>query len=189
MRNPIQSPNLDWHSEEWWLRAFEDDFSTQEAHLWEEHLLQCAECRLEWDALRQVDAMLRAAPPPPVLSTSFTARTVTQATQKQRLRSLLSFLGSAFIIVLVSWSVLSFLGSAYVSLGHTLQVVFWERQMLFSSLVQTLLALLTSWKTLLPFLLGLAGLSFLLLMPNSVLATLLFLWLSRREPAALAVMN
>ncbi len=189
MRNPIQSPNLDWHSEEWWLRAFEDDLTAQEAHLWEEHLGQCAECRLEWDALHQVDTILRTAPPPPVLNVNFTAQTVTQVTQKQHLRILLSFLGSAFIIILVSWSVLSFLGNAYVSVGHTLHVVFTERQMLFSSLVQTLLALITSWKMILPFLLGLAGLSFLLLMPNSMLATLLFLWLSRRKPAALAVMN
>ncbi|HNT75022.1 MAG TPA: hypothetical protein PKH77_08395 [Anaerolineae bacterium] len=189
MRDPMQLLNLDWHSEEWWERAFEDDISVQEARLWEKHLVQCAECRREWEALRQLDTILRTAPPAPMLDASFTTRTVTRAVQKQHLRSLLSFLGSAFIIALVAWVVLNFLGNAYVSLGHALHVVRSEWQLLFTSLLQTVLALFTGWKIILPFLLGLAALSFLLLMPNGVLATLLFLWLSRRRPAALAVMN
>lgn len=189
MRNPMQLPPIDWRSEAWWERALEGELSAQEAQLWEAHLAECAQCRQEWAALQQVDALLRAAPPPPVLDAGFTARVATRAAQKQRLRSLLTFLGSALIICLVSWTVLRFLGSTYLSLEHILRVVFLERQMLFNTLMRTALDLLTAWKIFLPFCVGLAGLSFLLLMPNSVLATALLVWLSRRKSASLAGMN
>ena len=189
MHENLKLPRLDMHSDEWWMRVFEGTLSAQEARLWTGHLAVCTQCRLEWEAFQAVEHILLTAPPPPILNVNFTAQTTARVMQKQQLRQLLNFLGSVFVIALVSWGVLSFLGATYISVERVLSFIFVGRQVLFNSLVRTLSALLTGWSTFLPFMLFFAGVIFMLLMPNGMLATLFVFWLSRRQPATVAVMN
>jgi len=189
MHENLKLPLPDMHSDEWWMRVMEGVLSAYESHIWEVHLTQCAQCRLEWDAFRAVDQLLLTAPPPPQLNTMFTGQTTALVMQKQRLRQLLNFLGSAFIVLLVSWGVLSFLGATYLALGRVLSFMFVGRQVLFNSLIHTLLALFNGWKTFLPFALFFIGVGFMLLMPNGMLATMFIFWLSRRQPAMVAAVD
>ena len=62
-------------------------------------------------------------------------------------------------------------------------VVFAARQILFHSLVQTMLTLLVRWRTLLPYMLGTALVAYALGMPNGLLMTFAFVWLSSRRRA------
>jgi len=187
MHENMKKPNPDLHSDEWWLHVLEGTLSSQEADLWHAHLEQCEQCRLEWQAMAHIDALLRTASPPPLLSDDFTARTVARVMQKQRLQRLLSFLGGTLIITLVSWGVLSFLGATYISLERFFSFVITSRQVLFGSLMRTMIGLFLGWKTILPCIVGGAGLLFMLLMPNGILATLLLLWVSRRQSVATTI--
>jgi len=182
MHENLKLPRPDMHSDEWWLRVFEGTLSTPESRLWATHLAKCTQCRLEWAAFQAVEQTLLTAPPPPMLNMAFTAQTTARVMKKQQLQQLLHFLGSVFVIAFVAWGVLSFLGTTYLSVERTLSFIFLGRQVLFSSLVHTLLALFTSWKTLLPFTLFFSGVILMLLMPNGMLATWFIFWLARRQP-------
>jgi hypothetical protein len=118
---------------------------------------------------------------------SFAVQTAVRVVRKQRLRRLLSFWAASLIILLVSWVVLGFLGSTYSSLGRVAGFVISGRQVLFGSLMRTLVSLIVGWKTVLPFMLALVGTAFLLLMPNGILATLLIFWFARRKAVPVAV--
>lgn len=189
MHNNLKKPIFDLHSDAWWMRAFEGELSAQESLLWEAHLQQCEKCRVEWDAIMRVDMLLRTAPPPPSVAESFAVQTAVRVVQKQRLRRLLSFWATSLLVVLVSWIVLGFLGSTYSSLGRVVGFVISGRQVLFGSLMRTLVSLFVSWKTVLPGVLALVGTAFLLLMPNGILATLLIFWFARRQTVPVTVTN
>jgi len=187
MHENIKKPNPDLHSDEWWLHVLGEELSSQEADLWQAHLERCEQCRLEWQAMAHIDTLLRTASPPPLLPDNFTARTVARVMQKQRLQRLLGFLGGTLIVTLVSWMVLSFLGATYISLGRFVSLVILGNQVLFGSLMRTGLGLFVIWKMMLPCIVGGVGVLFMLLMPNGILATLLILWISRRQPVAVTV--
>ena len=189
MHENLKLPLPDMHSDEWWMRVFEGTLSAQESRLWAAHLAECLHCRLEWEALQAVEQILLTAPPPPELDMAFATQTATRVMQKQRLRQLLHFLGNIFVVMLVSWVVLHFLGTTYVSLERALSVIFLGRQVLFGSLIRTLLALMTSWKTILPFMLFSVGTIFMLMMPNGMLATLFIFWISRRRTKMVEAVN
>jgi uncharacterized membrane protein SpoIIM required for sporulation len=155
----------------------------------------CERCRLEWEAIQQVDLWLAEVKTearsvsPPALSLSFTDETVRRIRHKQRLRRLLSFLAGALIVTLVSVLVLAQVGSVVASLEHGLSAAFSARQALFNSFVNIMVNLIAAWKAALPFLVGFALLTFLLLMPNGLIATLVVFWLAKRRQTAPAYVS
>ncbi|MBD3257164.1 hypothetical protein GF377_01930 [candidate division GN15 bacterium] len=178
-------PLEDMHSEAWWIRLLDGDLTSEEQRRWEMHLSTCLTCQKEWAALLRLDEVMRAVPEPPKLSQRFTDTTVGIVRRKQRLRRLLSFLGGGLILTLVSVLVFAYIGSAYAALEHSLDVVISARQILFRSLIQTWVSLIVSWRSLLPFAIGLTVATYLLIMPNGLMVTLGLLWLSRHRRSAL----
>lgn len=177
----------DMHNETWWIRLLDGDLTYEEQRRWEAHLSTCLTCQRKWAAHRRLDELMRAVPEPPPLSAQFTEATVNIIHRRQRLRRLLSFLGGGLIVVLVSVLVFAYVGAAYAALEHSLGVVLSARQILFRSLIQTWVGLIVSWKSILPFVIGLTVVTYLLIMPNGVMVTLGLLWLSRRRrPASTA---
>jgi hypothetical protein len=189
MREDLQIPLPDMHSEAWWMRLMDDDLSPREEQLWQAHLEACESCRREWAAWIQADALMRVVPTPPPVPEGFTTRTVQQIVQKQRLRRLLTFLAGALIVAAVSLIVFSFVGSADASLERGLGAVISARQVLFRSLVQTLVSLLLRWKTLLPFVVGTMLCAYVLAMPNGLIVTMGLVWLSRRRQLVTAAVQ
>ncbi|MGC9395189.1 MAG: anti-sigma factor family protein [Anaerolineae bacterium] len=177
-------PIADVHSDAWWMRVCEGELSPQEEADWQAHLAQCETCQQEWAALTQVDALLRTAAPPPTLAPDFTARTVERITHKQKLRHMLRFVVGILVLGLVAWIGWSFFGVTLANVVHTLEVMISGRQVLFAALMRTLVGLAVTVKALLPLLLGIAGAIFLFLTPNSILASVVVVWYSRRKRAA-----
>jgi predicted anti-sigma-YlaC factor YlaD len=171
----------DMHSEAWWIHLMEDALSPKEQAAWEEHLQQCAQCRSEWAALASVDEFLRGAPEPPPLPRDFTAVTVQRIAQKQRLRRLLSFIAGTLIVAAVAVLVFAAMGTVFASLERGIGAVVAARQILFQSLVHTLVGLILTWKAVLPFAVGLTVIVYMLIMPNGMLVTAAFVWLHRRR--------
>lgn len=169
------------HTDQWWVRLSADDLTLEERADWEVHLGSCGRCRGMWQRLHRVDDVLRRASPPPELSADFTARTVYRITQRQRLRRLLGFLAGILIVAVVSLVIISYIGAAYTSLERGLGAVISARQLLFRSLVRTIVGLALSWQAAVPFLVATALLTYLLVMPNGVLVTVALLWLSNRH--------
>ena len=178
-----RDPITDMHSDAWWMRAFEGELSRAEEEEWQAHLVQCQSCRREWEAMTQVDMVLRTASPPPLLPEGFTARTVTTITRKQKLRHMLRFVAGFLIFVLVAWIGFSYFDSTLASLIRAVTAVISGRQILFAAFVRTLVGLVVTAKALVPLMFGVAGAILLLMTPNSVLATVMVVWFSRRKRA------
>lgn len=174
----------DMHSEAWWIRLLDDHLTSEERVVWEAHLAQCQRCQEEWAAMTQVDAVLRQAPAPPPLPPAFTQATVARAMRRRRTQRWLSILGGLLIVGLVSALVFTLVGSTYAALERGFVVVLSARQMLFRSLVHAFVGLIVTWKTVLPFVIGIALVAYLLLMPNGLMVTFGLLWLSRRRRQA-----
>ncbi len=179
----LRDPISDMHSEAWWMRALDGELSGAEERAWQAHLAQCLSCRQEWAALTHMEALLRTAPPPPVLPADFTARTVTAITQKQRLRSLLRFLVGFMLLALTIWMGLGYCNIALGELIQTVGMVVSSRQILFAALMRTLVGLALTVKTFLPLIVGIAAALFLLLAPNSVLATVAMVRFAQKRQA------
>jgi predicted anti-sigma-YlaC factor YlaD len=175
------------HGDAWWFRALEGSLTPEQQRLWEQHLQTCDRCRLEWEAVQQVDLWLEGVKAeaktlsPPALSSAFTDKAVRRIRQRQRLRRLLGFLAGTLIVVVVSVLVLGQVSSAVASLEYGLSAAFTARQTLFNSFVNIMVNLIAAWREALPFLVGLALLTFLLLMPNGLIATLVIFWLAKRN--------
>lgn len=176
-RNPIN----EMHSDAWWLRVFEGELSADEGRRWQAHLAQCPTCQAEWNAMTQVEFVLRTAEPPPLLPETFTLQTVTLITRKQRLRRLLSFVTGALILGLVAWAGITYFDASLASLVRAANAVFSSRQVLLTALVRTLVGLAVTFKAIYPLMLGIAGTLLLLLAPNSVFATVAVVWYTRRR--------
>ncbi len=178
------------HGDAWWVRALEGALTPEQQRRWEAHLQTCDRCRLEWEAIQQVDLWLDEVKTeaqtlsPPALSPAFTDQTVKRIRQRQRLRRLLSFLAGTLIVALVSVLVLGQVSSVVVSLEHGLSAALTARQALFNSFVSIVVNVIAAWKAALPFLVGFALLTFLLLMPNGLIATLVVFWLAKRRETA-----
>jgi hypothetical protein len=175
------------HSEAWWIRLIDDDLTQVERRRWHAHLRACEVCRAQLASMQKVDALLRSAPEPPSLSAEFTVVTVQRAMKRQQLRRLLSFLGGVLLVAVVSLVAFWSLGSVFSAVGRGIEAVISARQVLFRSLVHTFVGLILSWKTLLPFVLGLTVLAGLLVMPNGLLVTVAIAWLSSRRSRVVAV--
>ncbi len=192
-KTPLSEEPL--HGDLWWNRALDGSLTPAQQRMWEAHLETCERCRLEWQAIHQVDLWLdevkaeAGALRPPALSPVFTDETVRRILQRQRLRRLLSFLVGALIVTLVSALVLGQVSSVVVSLEHGLSAAFSARQTLFNSFVNVTVNLIAAWKAALPFLVGFALLTFLLLMPNGLIATLVVFWLAKRHQRAPAYVS
>jgi len=173
-----------YHSEEWWLRALDAELSATETTAWLAHRQVCLSCCREWDTLMQVEGLLRATPALPALPATFTARTVTQALQRQRLQSIARALAAGLIVGVVTWLILGWLGSAYFSLEQFFYFILGGRQAIFQSCVLLLDTLLVTWQRLLPWVLLGTGLLTLLLMPNGIAATFLVVWMAQQRRVA-----
>ncbi len=128
-----------------------------------------------------VEEALLSAPVPPRLSPDFTIVTTQRILQRQRRRRLLSALVGALIVVAITAVILRYLGAAYMAVESTVSAVLAARQMLFRSLMHTLVGLMVSWRAVLPFVAGLTLLVYLIVMPNGLMVTAALLWLSRRR--------
>ncbi len=171
----------DMHDKVWQMRAIEGDLSPAEARQWAEHIEHCHACRQMTEAMASVDHMLRTAPPPPLLSDDFTQATMARLQRQQQRQRWLVIFASLLIIAIVVWLGGSALTSALASLSRTARILIAGRQALINAMMQTLVGLMVSWRAFLPFVAALAGLTGLWLMPNSILATLTVLWLSRHR--------
>jgi anti-sigma factor RsiW len=157
------------------------ELSSDEDRRWRAHLAECQACQAEWNAMVQVDVMLRTAEPPPLLPEAFTAQTVALITRKQKLRRLLSFVTGALILGLVAWVGLTYFDAALASLVRAARAVFSSRQILLTALMRTLVGLAVTIKAIFPLMLGIAGTLLLLLAPNSFFATVAVVWYARRR--------
>ncbi len=173
----------DMHSEEWWVRVMENALSPDEQEAWDRHLSTCVQCQREWAALASVDEFLRLAPAPPPLPRDFTLVTVQRIAEKQRLRRLLSFIAGTLIVAVVAVVVFAVVGYAYTSMERGIGAVISARQILFQSLVHSLVGLILTWKAALPFIVGVTVAVYLVIMPNGMLVTAALFWLSRRRSA------
>lgn len=170
------------HSEIWWERALDGELSAEEQRLWDEHLASCEPCRQEWAALAQVDWMLRMTPAP-ALPVGFEQRTLARVHQSHRQRRALTMLaggvGLLLLVVLAGFT----LTTTFLTLGQTLDFIVAEWNILLVTLVRPLISILVAARVLIPLLLLAAAISLLVLIPNGALATLAYLWVSRRYVA------
>ena len=171
-------------SEDWWIRALDGTLSPEEAHAWRQHLALCSKCYREWQALTQVDWLLRTAPPPPQISEGFTVRTMQRLEHKQRQRRLLNSLGGLVIVFVVTLVTLNYFGMAFGQLDQLFSVLWAGRGILLEPLLRLVTGCLVAGRRILPIALGLAGALLLLMMPNGILATYAVVLLSRRRYAA-----
>ncbi len=171
------------HSDAWWMRVYEDDLSPSEEQMWQAHLSECETCRLEWGAMSELETLLHSAPQSPPLPVDFTERTVAKVQRQRRIRWFLSFIAALLIITLVTVVEIALFGSAIASVDRGVTVVLSGRQLLFGALMRTLLSLFVSWKTVVPMVLALCAVGLAITMPNGILATGAFIWLSRRRRA------
>jgi hypothetical protein len=78
------------------------------------------------------------------------------------------------------------LATTFLTVEQTLGFVVAEWNILLVTLVRPLVSLLVAARVLIPLLLLAAGVSLLVLIPNGALATLAYLWVSRRYVAVTA---
>lgn len=175
---------LDMHTDAWWIRALGDELSVDENIRWELHLEQCAECRIQWQAMMAVDSLFEEPMPVPQLDMSFTKETVQKITDKQRLRRILRVIGGTLIVSMVTLLVFSMVTSAFTTMEQGMRVAYSARHLLFSALLDTVVSLVVSWQAVLPLALGGALIAFAILVPNGILAA--FLYSRRRRRAAMA---
>ena len=170
------------HSDAWWIRALDGELTSEEQRAWEAHLVRCARCRLEWEALAGMDRLF-VTTPVPASSPDFVAKTaakVGRAAWRQRLASLL---GGLFIVaVLIVAEILAFnaIFSGVTRVGGTLLA---SRDLLFQAWMRIWVSLIALGDATLPLMcIGLAA-ALLLVMPNGILATLTFLLVRRQRRA------
>jgi predicted anti-sigma-YlaC factor YlaD len=169
------------HNETWFMRATEGDLSAEEMRQWEAHLERCDACRQMSEAMAAVDHMLRTAPPPPTLPDDFTQATMARLQRQQQRQRWLVIFASILIIAIIVWLGGSALTSALASLSRTAHILIVGRDTIINALMRTTIGLMVSWRAFLPFVVMLAAIAGLWLMPNSVLATLTMLWISKRR--------
>lgn len=169
----------DMHSDTWWMRALDGELSPAEARDWEAHRLMCSKCRLEWEALTQADTLLRVAPALPSLPEDFTGRTVARILRQRRQRLALGIAGGLVVVSVALFLELQFLGPAFFRIDHALTAIMAGRIVWLQSLNRLLVSLLSARETILMLVVGGLGLLGVLLTPNSVFATLAFVWLTR----------
>ena len=169
------------HDEAWWVRLVDGALTDEERRAWQAHLVHCSDCRREWAMVSAVEEALLSAPAPPRLSPDFTIVTTQRILQRQRRRRMLSALVGTLIVVAITAVILRYLGAAYMAVESTVSAVLAARQMLFRSLMHTLVGLMVSWRAILPFVAGLMLLVYLIVMPNGLMVTAALLWLSRRR--------
>ncbi|MBN1874124.1 MAG: zf-HC2 domain-containing protein [Anaerolineae bacterium] len=187
---PVYTEEIMWcdaYEEEWWMRAFDGELSPDEEIMWQAHLKQCPACRLEWEAMVQVDTLLYDAPLVPSLPQDFTVRTVERVLHKQRLQQLLSFLGGFVIVMLSAIVIFTSLGGVVFSLEHAFLALYASRHLLLAALMRTVVGLLSTWQMFVPIVTLVSAIGFLLLMPNSVLATVAVVLVSRRRRKLAAI--
>jgi len=183
MPEKLKMPSQDMHSEAWWIRVLDAELTPNEEARWEAHLLACESCRQELAALTRVDAFLSQAPAPPALPVDFTGATVRMIANRQRWHRMLSFLAGLLVTAMASLLVVGVAGSVFSSFEQGVGVMFSARAILFHSFVQTMLALLVRWQTILPYIAGTALVAYAFVMPNGLLMTFAFVWLSSRRRA------
>jgi len=188
MPEKLKKPSQDMHSEVWWIRVLDDELTPAEQVRWDAHLMVCESCRLELSALTRADTFLEQAPPVPTLAPDFTATTVQMITHRQRWRRLLGFIAGALIVGVASLLVAGVVDSFFLSFEQGIGAVYSARDVLFRSLVQTGLALLVRWRSMIPYVLGVVLLAYAVVMPNGLLMTFAFVWLSSRRRARAAVL-
>lgn len=170
MSESLNLNNVDMHSDEWWMRAMDGALTLEEQQAWEGHLLQCAACREEWQALMELDQLFESVPVavPPA---DFTAKTLVRLDATRRRRRLWSFLGIVFLgLVVLTVEILMF-GNAYIDIRRVVLAVVASQDLLAQALMRVTVGLIAFGKTLVPFLLGAAGLLTFFMMPNGALAT------------------
>ncbi len=170
---------LDMHSDTWWERALEGTLSPAEARSWQAHLASCADCRVQWAALEQLDAVLRDAPFPPLLPVNFTVRTVAKFQRRRRMRLVWGMLGTIVFVAVAFGLMYLFLGPVFFRIDGVMTAVLAGRTLWLQSLNRLLLSLFNARGVFVSLLLGTVLLLSLLLTPNSVVATLAFVWLTR----------
>jgi len=181
MPEKLKMPSQELHSEAWWIRVLDDELTPDEEVRWGAHLLECESCRQELAALARVDLFLSQVPAPPALPADFTDRTVQMIARRQRWRRMLSFLAGSLVVTVASLLVAGVADSMFSSFEQGVGLMFSARALLFHSFVQTVLALLVSWRTILPYLVGTALVAYALVMPNGLLMTFAIVWLSSRR--------
>lgn len=178
MPEKLRMSSRDMHTEAWWIRVLDDELTPDEGLRWKAHLLTCESCRQELAALTRLDVFLSRAPAPPALPADFTDTTVQMIANKQRWRRMLGFLAGSLGVAAASLLIAGVAGSMLSSFGQGVGVMYTAREVLLHSVVQTVLALLVRWRTILPYMVGTALVGYVFAMPNGLLMTFAFVWLS-----------
>jgi hypothetical protein len=143
----------------------------------------CANCRLEWEALRDIDRLF-AATPPPAPSADFVAKTVAKVEKVSRRRWLARLLGGVFIVSIILLAEILAFKMIFSDITQVGGVLLASRSLLLQTLMRIWVSFIALGDMLLPLALGMLGVSFLLLMPNGILATLTFFLLRRQRNKA-----
>ncbi len=167
----------------WWTRALDGELSPAEQRAWEAHLAICASCRLEWEALRDIDRLF-AATPPPAPPADFVAKTVAAVEKVSRRRWLARLLGGVFIVSIILLAEILAFNMIFSDITQAGGALLASRSLLFQTLMRIWVSLIALGDMLLPLALGMLSVSLLLLMPNGILATLTFLLLRRQRNKA-----
>jgi hypothetical protein len=92
--------------------------------------------------------------------------------QRARRRRLWSFLGIVFLGLVVLTAEILMFGNAYIDIRRVVLAIVASQDLLAQALMRVTVGLIAFGKTLVPFLVGAAGLLAFFMMPNGALATL-----------------
>ncbi len=168
------------HSDAWWIRALDDELTRGEQRAWEAHLAQCARCRLEWNALTDLDQLF-VTTPVPASPPDFVTETVAKVERAAWRRRLARWLGGLFIIavlLVVEIAVFNAVFSSVTRVGGTLLA---SRDLLFQAWMRIWVSLIALGNVTLPLMCIALTASLLLIMPNGILATLAFVFIRRQR--------
>lgn len=174
--------NKKMHSDAWWMRVLDDELTSEEQRAWERHLARCARCRLEWDALVDMDRLFAATPVPPS-PPEFVVKTAAKVERAAWRRRLAGLLGGLFIVaVLIVVEILAFnaIFSGVTRVGGTL---FASRDLLFQAWMRIWVSFIALGDATLPLMCIVLAAALLLIAPNGILATLTFLLVQRQRRA------
>ena len=177
---PMPDKIYHMHQDRWWIRALDGELTADERRAWNAHLAQCERCRLEWNALVDLDQLL-AATPAPLPAPDFVAQTATRVKRTAWRRRLARLLGGFFILGVLLVVELSVVSAVFSSVARIGSVLLASRDVLFQALMRIWVSFIALGDAALPLLCIALAAGLLLVMPNGILATLTFVLLRRQR--------
>jgi anti-sigma factor RsiW len=172
----------DMHNDTWWMRALDGELTPEEQRAWEAHLVRCARCRLEWDALADLDQLFTTTSVP-APSPGFVAKTIAKVERAAWRRQVASLLGGGFIIAVILLVEVAVFNAVFSDVTRMGEAVLASRDVLFQTWMRIWVSLI-ALGDMLPLTLIVLVASLLLVMPSGILATLTFVLVQRQRGKA-----